>query len=306
MGNIPQKTTEKACIEGARSCRSSALLLSPVAIPLLLLLTPLRPRTAHLHNPHLRIHCGTARCGLCNAVQRRLCAHHAQQHTLPIVCLPILRILAARQRYGTDTLPLVALYGSTVMERPSAYTIPFAPAVAVVLLLCFCCTTVGTTLLFFALRQQVRKEVKTQLKEGVPDDQLTRFAFSRTSPPPGVQWIHEGEFRFYGQLYDIVRAEQRGDTTLYYCINDHAEQQLFANLDAAIRDTLGTSKSARATHSALKHLVFYALVPEQQYSFSFWKPQARTPCFMETQTHLHTPSIPTPPPWQLFPIRVEA
>lgn len=187
------------------------------------------------------------------------------------------------------------------MEQPSAYSIPFAPAVALVLLLCFCCTTIGTTVLFLALRQQVRKEVKAQIKQGIPDNELTRFAFSHTSPPTGVQWIHDGEFRFHGKLYDVVRTEQRNDTTLYYCINDHEEQLLFAHLDTSIRNALGTSKSTRATLSAAKLLIFYALVPKREQPFFCWEQQERMPCCMANQPHLYTPSIPTPPPWAALP-----
>lgn len=186
-----------------------------------------------------------------------------------------------------------------LMEQPTVYSTRFASAIAVLLLLCFCCTTVGTTVLFFSLRYQVRKEVKAQLKQGVPEHQLTRFAFSRTAPPADVQWIHEREFRFHGALYDVVRSEQHGDTTVYYCINDYAEQRLFASLDTLVGETLNTSKSAKsgATWAAVKHLIFWALAPSQLQFFFLWKPQPRLPCSTARKTHLCTLSIPTPPPW---------
>jgi len=50
-----------------------------------------------------------------------------------------------------------------------------------------------------------------------------------------LEWIKSFEFRYRGNLYDIVRTGQSGDTTFYYCINDVQEERLFAGLDGHVR-----------------------------------------------------------------------
>lgn len=53
---------------------------------------------------------------------------------------------------------------------------------------------------------------------------------------PQLVWTEEDEFRYFGEMYDILRQEVHHDTIWYYCYHDEAETALlnglFAKLEA--------------------------------------------------------------------------
>lgn len=93
----------------------------------------------------------------------------------------------------------------------------------------------GISQLYYGYRfQQIKKEIKRQLKQGIPEHELVLLGIPaelEKEPNARFQRIHAREFRYLGQMYDIVRQESRDDTTWYWCIHDFKESALFAELD---------------------------------------------------------------------------
>ena len=93
----------------------------------------------------------------------------------------------------------------------------------------------GISQLYYGYRfQQIKKEIKRQLKQGVPDNELVLLGIPaelEKEPNTHFQRIHAREFKYLGQMYDIVRQESCDDTTWYWCIHDFKESALFAELD---------------------------------------------------------------------------
>jgi hypothetical protein len=95
----------------------------------------------------------------------------------------------------------------------------------------------GYLLLFSVRVNQIKKEVKQSLKEGVPDSELVFFVFHTASLQENLyhlKWIEPHEFRLGGSMYDIVRSHTSGDSTYFECVNDAKEEELFAHLDAHV------------------------------------------------------------------------
>lgn len=116
--------------------------------------------------------------------------------------------------------------------------------VASVFLLLYAYNIAGYLLLFAVLQYRTSSEVKRMLKLGVPESQLTTFAFHTHSLANGsyhLQWLDEHEFRRDGRMYDIVRSFVREDTTYLICINDVQEDQLFEHLDNHVQRAIGSS-----------------------------------------------------------------
>ena len=94
-------------------------------------------------------------------------------------------------------------------------------------------------LFIFKIRQyEIRREIKQRIKAGAPDQELSLIKIPKTleeKPHPAFRRIDEGEFRYDGNMYDVVRQEAHGDTTWYYCLSDEKETQLFANLDDLVK-----------------------------------------------------------------------
>jgi len=104
--------------------------------------------------------------------------------------------------------------------------------------------------------------------------------------------IHSREFRFEGQMYDIVRTQAGEDTTWYTVYADHKEDRMLAQRDQAnksmaLRSTPDTQEPARPalpTPEQSRHLLLRladpGLLPE------FWKSPYR--CFVSVEGLSHT------------------
>lgn len=112
----------------------------------------------------------------------------------------------------------------------------------------------GYLVIFSVLRDRVKADVKHQLKETVPDSESVILAFHTHSLAHGVypiQWMEEYEFRYAGEMFDVIRSFVVGDTTYVVCFNDVKENLLLADLDAHVNQHMGDSGS-RASLDAFK------------------------------------------------------
>jgi hypothetical protein len=112
---------------------------------------------------------------------------------------------------------------------------------ALIFLFLYVYNIAGYLAVFSAMQFRIRSEVKKALKASVPESELTSFAFPTSSIEYSVQWIEDHEFRYNGNLYDIVRSHTCGDTTYFACINDAQEEQLFDHLDNHVQRHMGDS-----------------------------------------------------------------
>jgi hypothetical protein len=96
----------------------------------------------------------------------------------------------------------------------------------------------GVPIAFKFQQMRIRREIKSQIKTGLSRDQLHELSFSMAENAK-LQWTEKNkEFRFNGEMFDVVSSETRGDTIYYYCINDKDEASLFANLGELVKKKL--------------------------------------------------------------------
>ncbi|WP_339787225.1 MAG: hypothetical protein ACMVP2_05630 [Imperialibacter sp.] len=153
---------------------------------------------------------------------------------------------------------------------------------AYVFLFSFLFNYFGICTIFEVQQFIIRREVKEQIEAGVPDDKLHKLSFA-VDQIPNLEWEEEGrEFRFKGQMYDIVRREVVADSVYYFCINDVKETNLVM-LDELVRkhmddDSGPISKTTRKVTKTVKSLKFSAseklftygiLVPKSTIDSSF-------------------------------------
>lgn len=103
--------------------------------------------------------------------------------------------------------------------------------------------------LVFSLRvSAARHEIKQLIKAGVPkeDQVLLKIPLSleQTSNSTFVR-KHSREFRYKGEMYDILHKEMHGDTTWYTCIHDVKESGLFKDLESKVRVFLSSNPAQR-------------------------------------------------------------
>ncbi|WP_417599830.1 hypothetical protein [Owenweeksia hongkongensis] len=93
----------------------------------------------------------------------------------------------------------------------------------------------------------VRHEMKQRIKAGVPEADLVllKIAKSEEENSDIFEREHSREFRYYGQMYDVMRLEDKGDTTYYTCIHDVKESKLFERLDRMVLDQLSENEDQK-------------------------------------------------------------
>lgn len=124
---------------------------------------------------------------------------------------------------------------------------------------------------------------------------LTLSRAERESQESSFVWIEEGEFRFEGNLYDIVHEEWRGDVWHAWVLHDREEEQYLE----ALAQSMNPSVVSGTT------------VPPRPISF---RPLALTPTGLDriprprVRSHILLPrvvashqapylEVPHPPPW---------
>jgi len=124
-------------------------------------------------------------------------------------------------------------------------------AIACVVMLAF--SLGGYYLVIVVQQQRVKQEIKRQIKQGVPESELTKVHVTAETNYL-LCWKHDKEFRYKGTMFDVVRTEIREDgSTVYYCITDTQETDLFAQLDRLVQKSMaGKSRGAQPFFNYLK------------------------------------------------------
>ena len=85
--------------------------------------------------------------------------------------------------------------------------------ISFILLFLFLFVSGGYYLYFRYLQRQIQQEVKTEIRKGLQEEELSVIV----SPVHGSQDIlwtkKDKEFRYKGSMYDVVRTEVRGQKT---------------------------------------------------------------------------------------------
>ncbi len=88
-------------------------------------------------------------------------------------------------------------------------------------------------------KYQVRRTVKHQLMEHIQRDALVKLTFHQDEVANQLDWEHEREFTFNGEMYDVVEHEVHGDSISYWCWEDKAESALNQQLAGLTDQWLG-------------------------------------------------------------------
>lgn len=92
----------------------------------------------------------------------------------------------------------------------------------------------------FSVRQyQIRREMQERMLSDLPESALQVIAL-HPSEMKNLVWHHPTEFFYQGEMYDVVRREQCSDSlTVFYCLADSRETELFAFLEPFISKRTG-------------------------------------------------------------------
>lgn len=103
----------------------------------------------------------------------------------------------------------------------------------------------GYYAVYNVLNIQVKKHVWKLQKGQIPDADLLAFS-PDISADADFEWVKEHEFRYRGNLYDIIRKTDTTDGAVWYCIQDEREQEMLTHLKQQVHQNNGhPSKNAK-------------------------------------------------------------
>ena len=98
---------------------------------------------------------------------------------------------------------------------------------AIILLSCLLCALVGYRLVFEVRLYHLKTEMRLNLKNGLHRENLLSFTFTNTELN-SLEWEEESEFRYKGEMFDVVRMTARDGQTQILCIPDFKEEKLLS------------------------------------------------------------------------------
>jgi hypothetical protein len=99
---------------------------------------------------------------------------------------------------------------------------------AYLLLFLFLFNTVGYYFIFELYKYHVKKEMQTQANKESGAFTIIKIADAQFDRE--FQRVEKKEIRYKGLLYDVIKEEQSGRTTIFYCIYDKKEENLLATM----------------------------------------------------------------------------
>jgi hypothetical protein len=165
------------------------------------------------------------------------------------------------------------------------------------LLLVLIAPIVGLYSWFEIQQDQIRREVKWKIAEGLPDQDLTLIKLTTSEAEKSLRWKHSKEFEYQGEMYDIVRKEQKGDTLIFHCWWDYKETKLNQELAGLVMNLMGNDEQRNAQEeklaSFLKTLYCQDSFNESTTNFK-WLSKSFTP-YKKNYSFFSSPP-PSPPP----------
>lgn len=69
------------------------------------------------------------------------------------------------------------------------------------------------------------------------------------------KWIHSREFRYNGEMYDVVKKEEDDKYFFFHCINDEKEKRLGEEFEKRVNDNSANSKHQQRTSNHFNILI---------------------------------------------------
>ena len=116
-------------------------------------------------------------------------------------------------------------------------------SLSIVLVFVFFYGIMGFYLNFTIEQYRVKEEIKEKIISSLPENELIQVKISSDELKKLI-WTEDGkEFRYNGNMYDVVKIKKSSGITCYYCFNDEKESKLLASLDKLVKDQTDNSSS---------------------------------------------------------------
>lgn len=149
---------------------------------------------------------------------------------------------------------------------------------------------------YHAQQEQQRKIASAGAPGSLEDvEHLTLSRIDRESDESSFVWIEDHEFRYEGNLYDVVHAEWRGDVWHAWVLHDREEERYLEALDRSINPSMVAETTIPPRPIGFRPL---AVTPSELERVP--PPTVRTHFFAHRVVASHQApylEVPHPPPW---------
>lgn len=131
----------------------------------------------------------------------------------------------------------------------------------------------------------------------VEKSELVELKFANSELQTKLEWKHSKEFRFEGEMYDIVHKTEHADSTIFYCWWDHEETKLYKKLDQLLATALGANPTRQQQSKLALH--FFKTLYFNDLSNNTWVLTSTANKYSLLSTNpVKVYSLPTTPPPQ--------
>lgn len=113
----------------------------------------------------------------------------------------------------------------------------------------------------------VRKEIREKIINGIDQENLVLLQFEKGDLDTRIKWIHEREFEWQHNRYDVVEILEVGNQIHIWCWPDEKETQVNRQIKKLLTDALGKDPLNKKNHEQLRHF-FKSLYIEKEFSWN--------------------------------------
>jgi hypothetical protein len=166
---------------------------------------------------------------------------------------------------------------------------------AILLLVSFSVQVTGYHLFFHLRQAAIKKSATNRIERALEEDLVEEFVVTPAEATTLLQWEGDKEFRYKGEMYDLVDQKAENGKIHIRCISDRKETSLVKNYRKMANDDFGGSSKKRASLLLKLIATFYtaAVNPAMEY-----RPFPGKISWVAYQSRLSSaiPEILTPPP----------
>ncbi len=145
---------------------------------------------------------------------------------------------------------------------------------------------IALNLWFQYQKKQIRRQVKHQIIDQVDREDLVRFEFSEEEIETKLEWKHSKEFRYQGEMYDVVERIPTENGYIFYCWWDNKETNLYKKLDRLLADYLGGN--SERNQNKLSFFRILKLLYHEDFCLNFGSIHSEEQDYFTYQFHLKT------------------
>lgn len=155
----------------------------------------------------------------------------------------------------------------------------------------------GYYITFIIQQHYAKKEIKRQLVKSIPENELCKIIIPFYSKNKLTWYENNKEFKYEGNMYDIVKQVKTRISTIYYCIQDNKENKLYQKLNQHVLNNLENDINQKEKSQKIMKKIFfdYYFIHKTLYSYNKYNINYRYN-FNSAMPESDVKDVITPPP----------